>query len=51
MVDDRSEDNGSLPGSERPKRAAPTIDLEATVVSDDTEEFRRKEFCRSAIRA
>jgi hypothetical protein len=36
MVDDRSEDTGSLPGSERPKRAGPTIDLEATVVSGDT---------------
>ena len=36
MVDDRPEDTGSLPGSERPKRAAPTIDLEATVVSDET---------------
>jgi hypothetical protein len=35
MVDDRSEDSGSLPASERPKRAAPTIDLEATVVSDE----------------
>ena len=38
MVDDRSEDNGSLPGSERPKRAAPTIDLEATEVSDVSNE-------------
>jgi hypothetical protein len=35
MVDDRSEDKGSLPGSERPKRTGPTIDLEATVVSDE----------------
>ena len=33
MVDDRSEDTGSLPDSERPKRAPPTIDLEATAVS------------------
>ena len=33
MVDDRPEDTGSLPGSERPKRAPPTIDLEATEVS------------------
>ncbi|XIA65634.1 COG4223 family protein [Bradyrhizobium sp. TZ2] len=34
MVDDRPEDTGSLPGSERPQRAAPTIDLEATDVSE-----------------
>jgi len=34
MVDDRSEDKGSVPASERPKREGPTIDLEATVVSD-----------------
>jgi hypothetical protein len=33
MVDDRPEDTGSLPDSERPKRAPPTIDLEATAVS------------------
>jgi len=42
MVDDRSEDTGSLPGSERPKRAGPTIDLEATVVSDDTKSSAEK---------
>jgi hypothetical protein len=42
MVEDRSEDTGSLPGSERPKRAAPTIDLEATVVSDDTKSSAEK---------
>lgn len=35
MVDDRSEDKGSVPASERPKRAGPTIDLEATVVSEE----------------
>lgn len=33
MVDDRHEETGSLPDSERPKRAPPTIDLEATDVS------------------
>src|SRR6478735_6050810 len=42
MVDDRSEDTGSLPGSERPKRAAPTIDLAATVVSDDIKSSAEK---------
>jgi hypothetical protein len=36
MVDDRSEDTGSLPDSERPKRAPPTIDLEASQVSSET---------------
>ena len=36
MVDDRPEDTGSLPDSERPKRAPPTIDLEATDVSTAT---------------
>ena len=33
MVDDMPEDTGSLPESERPRRAPPTIDLEATAVS------------------
>jgi hypothetical protein len=33
MVDDRPNETGSLPDSERPKRAPPTIDLEATDVS------------------
>ncbi len=33
MADDRPEDQGSLPGQERPKRAPPTIDLTATAVS------------------
>src|SRR5882762_11812320 len=33
MVDDRPEETGSLPDQERPKRAPPTIDLEATDVS------------------
>jgi hypothetical protein len=36
MVDDRSEDTGSLPDSGRPKREPPTIDLEATEVSSET---------------
>jgi hypothetical protein len=37
MVDDRPEDTGSLPDSDRPKRAPPTIDLEATEVSSETQ--------------
>jgi hypothetical protein len=36
MVDDRPENQGSLPDSDRPKRAPPTIDLEATEVSSET---------------
>ena len=34
MVDDRPEENGSPVGSDRPKRAPPTIELEATEVSN-----------------
>ena len=33
MVDERPENDGSLPDAERPKREAPTIDLEATEIS------------------
>jgi hypothetical protein len=36
MVDDRPEDTGSPPDSDRPRRAPPTIDLEATEVSSET---------------
>jgi len=36
MVDDRPEDVGPSAESVRPKRAGPTIDLEATTVSGDT---------------
>jgi hypothetical protein len=36
MVDDRPEDTGSPPDSERPRRAPPTIDLKATEVSSET---------------
>ncbi len=38
MVDDRPEDTGPSAESGRPKRAGPTIDLEATEVSGDTRE-------------
>jgi len=34
MVDDRPEETGSPPDQERPKRAPPTIDLEATDVGE-----------------
>lgn len=36
MVDNRPEDTGSLPDSERPKRAPPTIDLAASEVTSET---------------
>ncbi|MBR1285797.1 hypothetical protein JQ597_27470 [Bradyrhizobium sp. AUGA SZCCT0177] len=36
MVDDRPENQGSLPESERPKREPPTIDLDATEVTSET---------------
>ncbi len=37
MVDDRPEDTGSPPDSGRPRRTPPTIDLEATEVSSETQ--------------
>ena len=37
MVDDRPEDTASPPDSGRPRRAPPTIDLEATEVSSETQ--------------
>ncbi len=36
MVEDRPEETGPLPDQERPKRAPPTIDLEASAVSTAT---------------
>ena len=42
MVDDRPEDTGPSAESVRPKRAGPTIDLEATEVSGDTRSARRR---------
>src|SRR5882672_11541884 len=36
MVDDRPEDTGSPPDSDRPKREPPTIDLKATEVTSET---------------
>ncbi len=37
MVDDRPEDSGPSPDSGRPKRAPPTIDLEASEVTSETQ--------------
>ena len=42
MVDDRPENQGSLPDSERPKREPPTIDLEASEVISETAESKRR---------
>ena len=42
MVDDRPENTGALPDSDRPKRAPPTIDLEATEVSTEAPNADRK---------
>ena len=36
MADDRPEEHGPLPDPDRPRRAPPTIDLEATEVSTET---------------
>lgn len=36
MVEDRPQDTGSLPDSDRPKREPPTIDLKATEVTSET---------------
>jgi hypothetical protein len=37
MIDDRPEDTGPMPDSGRTKRAPPTIDLEATEISGETQ--------------
>ena len=42
MVDDRPEDTGPSPDTGRARREPPTIDLEATEVSGDTEGLRRR---------
>ena len=48
MVDDRPENQGSLPESERPKREPPTIDLEATRSDQRDRESKR---CRRSPEA
>ncbi len=42
MVDDRPEDNEPSPDLGRAKRAPPTIDLEASEVSGETRNYRRR---------
>jgi hypothetical protein len=38
MVDDKSDDTGPRPDPDRPKRAAPTLDLDAIEISDETQQ-------------
>src|SRR5712671_3507592 len=38
MVDDKSDDSGPQAGLDRPKRAPPTLDLEAIEISDETQQ-------------
>ena len=38
MVDDKSDDSGSQAGLDRPKRAPPTLDLDAIEISDETQQ-------------
>ena len=38
MVDDKSDDTGPQAGLERPKRAPPTLDLDAIEISDETQQ-------------
>ena len=45
MVDDRPENQGSLPESERPKREPPTIDLDATRSDQRDRESKRERAC------
>ena len=38
MVDDKSDDSGPQADLDRPKRAAPTLDLDAIEISDETQQ-------------
>ena len=40
MVDDKSDDSGPQAGLDRPKRAPPTLDLDAIEISDETQAGR-----------
>src|SRR3978361_2380515 len=51
MVDDRPENQGLLPESERPKREPPTIDLEATEVKSETATASAKETGKETAKA
>src|SRR4051794_6508139 len=47
MVDDKSDDIGPQPDLDRPKRAAPTLDLDAIEISD---EKRQADTAESALK-
>jgi hypothetical protein len=47
MVDDKSDDMGPKPDLDRPKRAAPTLDLDAIEISDETQQADTAEAART----
>jgi hypothetical protein len=47
MVDDKSDDIGPQPDLDRPKRAAPTLDLDAIEISDETQQADTAEAART----
>jgi hypothetical protein len=50
MVDDKSDDTGPQPDLDRPKRAAPTLDLDAIEISDETQQADTAEAARKPDR-
>src|SRR3954447_6942216 len=46
MVDDKPEDSGPQPDMDRPKRAPPTLDLDAIEISDETQQADAAETAR-----
>jgi hypothetical protein len=50
MVDDKSDDIGPQPDLDRPKRAAPTLDLDAIEISDETQQADTAEAVRTPVR-
>ncbi len=50
MVDDKSDDSGLQAGLDRPKRAAPTLDLDAIEISDETQQADAADAARKPAR-
>jgi hypothetical protein len=50
MVDDKSNDIAPQPDLDRPKRAAPTLDLDAIEISDETQQADTAEAVRTPVR-
>jgi hypothetical protein len=50
MVDDKSNDIAPQPDLDRPKRAAPTLDLDAIEISDETQQADTAEAARTPVR-